>query len=94
MKEKLKIYLNDDAKNIDVGTVHTFQGAERKVIILSTVYGAKDGCFFINKNLSLMNVAVSRAKDAFWIFGSRECLDEDGESSSALLKKCVNEEIE
>ncbi|XZH88387.1 AAA domain-containing protein [Clostridium perfringens] len=94
LKEKLKIYLNDDAKNIDVGTVHTFQGAERKVIILSTVYGASDGCFFINKNSSLMNVAVSRAKDAFWVFGSRKCLDEDGESSSALLKKYVNEEIE
>lgn len=93
LKEKLEIYLKDDAKNIDVGTVHTFQGAERKVIILSTVYGARDGCFFINNNASLMNVAVSRAKDAFWVFGSRKCLDENGKSPSALLKKYVNEEI-
>ncbi|WP_195469431.1 AAA domain-containing protein [Clostridium sp. D43t1_170807_H7] len=94
LKEKLRDCLKDDAKNIDVGTVHTFQGAERKVIILSTVYGENDGCFFINKNESLMNVAVSRAKDAFWIFGARKCLDEKGNSSSALLKKYVYEEIE
>lgn len=93
LKQKLKIHLPKYARNIDVGTVHTFQGGERKVIILSTVYGANDGCFFINENESLMNVAVSRAKDAFWIFGSRKCLDENGESSSALLKKYVNKEI-
>ncbi|MGO5092367.1 AAA domain-containing protein [Clostridium sp. LCP25S3_F10] len=93
LKEKLKFYLNNDAKNINVGTVHTFQGAERKVIIFSTVYGENDNCFFINKNESLMNVAVSRAKDAFWVFGSRKCLDENGESSSAFLKKYVNKEM-
>ena len=93
IKKQLKIYLQDKAKNIDVGTVHTFQGAERKIIILSTVYGSNDGCYFINQNNSLMNVAVSRAKDAFWIFGSRECLDKTGDSASALLRKYVNEEI-
>ena len=46
------------------------------------------------KNESLTNVAVSRAKDAFWVFGARKCLDEKGNSSSALLKKYVYEEIE
>ena len=48
----------------------------------------------INKNESLMNVAVSRAKDAFWVFGARKCLDERGNSSSALLKKYIYKEIE
>jgi DNA polymerase III delta prime subunit len=94
LKNKLNLFLSDKAINVHVGTVHTFQGAERKIIILSTVYGSSDGCFFINKNDSLMNVAVSRAKDAFWIFGARECLDKNGTSASSLLRKYVNIEIE
>lgn len=94
LKDKLNEYLGKYSKNIDVGTVHTFQGAERKIIILSTVYGTNDGCFFINQNDSLMNVAVSRAKDAFWIFGARQCLDEKGESSSSILRKYTREEIQ
>lgn len=93
LKNQLGKYLGKVSKNISVGTVHTFQGAERKVIILSTVYGDNDGCFFINHNDSLMNVAVSRAKDVFLVFGSRACLDSKGSSSSAILKKYTNYEI-
>jgi energy-coupling factor transporter ATP-binding protein EcfA2 len=93
LKKQLVKYLGKVSKNIAVGTVHTFQGAERNVIILSTVYGDNDGCFFINNNESLMNVAVSRAKDVFLVFGSRACLDLQGSSSSAILKKCTNFEI-
>ena len=78
---------------IDVGTVHTFQGAERKVIIFSSVYGNTEGCFFINANKSLMNVAVSRAKDSFLVFGDRGCLRGGGRSAGELLKKKVQEEI-
>ncbi|GAB6151986.1 hypothetical protein JCM17380_07360 [Desulfosporosinus burensis] len=75
---------------ISVGTVHTFQGAERKIIILSTVYGKQDGCFFIDKNKSLMNVAVSRAKDNFFVFGDINCLKDTQSSASGLLKKCIS----
>lgn len=72
---------------IEVGTVHTFQGAERKVIILSTVYGAEDGCYFINRNKSLMNVAVSRAKDSFLVFGDHNCLVGGTNDAGAMLKR-------
>lgn len=81
------------SKNVSVGTVHTFQGAERKIIILSTTYGSNDGCFFIEKNESLMNVAVSRAKDSFLIFGSRDCLVGSDKSASGLLKKYCNAQL-
>lgn len=33
-----------------------------------------------------MNVAVSRAKDSFLVFGSRGCLEESRNSVSGLLK--------
>lgn len=63
-----------EATFITVGTVHTFQGAERKIILFSTVYGAKDSGYFIERNPNLVNVAVSRAQDSFLIFGAREGL--------------------
>lgn len=81
------------AHNIDIGTVHTFQGAEKKIIIFSTVYGNQDGCFFINHNKSLMNVAVSRAKDSFLVFGDKECLTGSPGSPAALLKKYLVREV-
>lgn len=75
--------------SISVGTIHTFQGADRRIIILSTVYGKQDGCFFIDANKSLMNVAVSRAKDHFFMFGDLHCLKDEKNSASGLLKQCV-----
>ncbi|MGM0711931.1 AAA domain-containing protein [Brevibacillus parabrevis] len=74
---------------ITVGTVHTFQGGERNIILLSTVYGKQEGCFFIDTNKSLMNVAVSRAKDHFFVFGETQCLKDSINSASGLLKASI-----
>lgn len=94
----IKKYLNKSskglAKYITVGTVHTFQGAERKIIIFSSTYGKDDGCFFIDKNESLMNVAVSRAKDSFLIFGSIDCLGGSQNSASGMLKNYCNVQVD
>lgn len=89
----IKLALPERLKKIRVGTIHTFQGAECRMIILSTVYGEKDGCFFIENNKSLMNVAVSRAKDFFFVFGSRKCLSANEAGTSGLLKKMTETEI-
>lgn len=94
VKEELKKVSKDYYQFIDVGTVHTFQGGERKIIIFSTTYSKSDSCYFINNNKNLMNVAVSRAKDAFWVFGSYDCLRNAPDSSaSKLLAKHVNHKI-
>ncbi|WP_311975579.1 DEAD/DEAH box helicase [Anoxybacteroides rupiense] len=89
IESELKKQLPDNYSYISVGTVHTFQGAERRVIMMSTVYGRKDGCFFIDANESLMNVAVSRAKDHFFVFGDLDCLKETRNSASGLLKSFI-----
>ncbi len=91
IEAELKKQMPDNHSKISVGTVHTFQGAERKIVILSTVYGEQDGCFFIDANKSLMNVAVSRAKDSFFVFGDINCLKDTQSSASGMLKKCVFE---
>lgn len=93
LKKLLRENLPDISSNIAVGTVHTFQGAERKIIIFSSVYGNKDGCYFIDMNKSLMNVAVSRAKDSFLVFGDRGCLGGNGTSASGMLKKATHEKV-
>jgi hypothetical protein len=59
-------------KNMKIGTVHALQGAERSIVIFSPVYGFDDSrdLWFINREINMLNVAVSRAKDSFLVFGN------------------------
>lgn len=62
------------AGDITVGTVHSFQGAERPVVIFSAVYSKHDDGSFIDRRDSMLNVAVSRAKDSFLVFGDMDLI--------------------
>lgn len=57
---------------ITVGTVHALQGAERPIILFSSVYSPGDSLSFMNDEVNMLNVAVSRAKDSFLVFGNME----------------------
>ena len=57
-----------------IGTVHALQGAERDVVIFSPVYSKHTDGNFIDLSPSMLNVAVSRAKDAFLLFGDMDTL--------------------
>ncbi|WP_433924458.1 AAA domain-containing protein [Vreelandella sp. 21] len=57
-----------------VGTVHALQGAERPIVIFSAVYSRHDDGNFIDQDPSLLNVAVSRAKDSFLVFGDMDVI--------------------
>lgn len=81
-------------KGISVGTIHTFQGAEYPIIILSTVYDKYHQNSFFDRSKSLVNVAVSRAKDFFLVFGNRDCLAPlNTGSPTSLLRKYVTSDI-
>ncbi|MEM9400581.1 MAG: AAA domain-containing protein, partial [Verrucomicrobiota bacterium] len=56
---------------IQVGTVHRFQGGEKDIMIFSSVYGKDDDVrsYFFDNGKNMMNVAVSRAKESFLVFG-------------------------
>ncbi|NJO82103.1 MAG: hypothetical protein HC828_04400 [Blastochloris sp.] len=54
--------------DLTVGTVHVLQGAEMPIVIFSPVYH-QPGRFFFDKDRTMLNVAVSRAKDSFLVFG-------------------------
>lgn len=62
----------ESPEKIVMGTVHALQGAEREVILFSTVYDKAHPTYFFDREHTLLNVAVSRAKDSFIVFGSRE----------------------
>lgn len=61
-------------KGMTIGTVHALQGAERHVIIFSPVYSKHADGNFIDLSPSMLNVAVSRAKDTFLLFGDMDTL--------------------
>jgi Cdc6-like AAA superfamily ATPase len=75
---------------LTVGTVHSLQGDERHMVIFSCVYGEGDqntGKFY-DHNHNMLNVAVSRAKDFFLVFGHPEVFGKDGgECPSGKLRK-------
>ncbi|MCB0336900.1 MAG: hypothetical protein KDD62_11370, partial [Bdellovibrionales bacterium] len=53
-----------------VGTVNSLQGAEREIVLFSPTYDRRhQKTFFFNRNSHMLNVAVSRAKDSFVVFG-------------------------
>jgi len=58
----------------NIGTVHTFQGKEAKAVILllgapnPTQNGARN---WVTSNVNLLNVAVSRAKQNFYVVGNK-----------------------
>ena len=79
--------------NIKLGTVHALQGAERSIILFSSVYSNEDeGTMFFEKDNkpNMLNVAVSRAKESFILFGDTRIFDETKNTPSGILKKHLN----
>lgn len=74
---------------LTVGTVHSLQGDERLLVLFSSVYGNNDGHRgkFYDRGHNMLNVAVSRAKDAFIVFGHPRVFGADNPAApSGLLR--------
>ena len=75
-----------DFSGNSIGTVYTFQGGQKSVIILSTRQcHFSDSLWFINRRPNLLNVAVSRARELFILVGNLKLLRE-GEYSKLLVE--------
>lgn len=82
---------NDIEDNLTVGTVHALQGAERPVILFSSVYGRNDqtGSFFYDAGFNMLNVALSRAKEHFFVIGTMKNFDTGADTPSGKLGKML-----
>ena len=81
---------------MQVGTVHTFQGGEKEIIIFSPVYDANyQGAFFFDIGPNMLNVAVSRVKDSFLVFGASEIFDRNAQNlPSGILGRYLRNNAE
>jgi hypothetical protein len=70
-----------------IGTVHKFQGAEYKIIILSTVVSKEtDSLNFINNGPYMVNVAVTRAKNHLFVVGDYDKLTSNESADNYIGK--------
>lgn len=69
------IKVGNDKEEMTVGTVHSLQGAERPVVIFSPTYTKHADGGFIDRYPSMLNVAVSRAKNTFLVFGDMDVFE-------------------
>lgn len=91
IRKKLKSYKN--LSNITVGTVHSLQGAERQIVIFSSVYDSDhSGGFFFDDGVNMLNVAISRAKDSFIVIGNRDILKNGDSKPSEILSRYLTYE--
>ena len=85
---RLDINCSGDEDSLTVGTVHSLQGAERAIVIFSSAYSKHEDGGFIDRENSMLNVAVSRAKDSFLVFGDMDLFEiQPGSSPRGLLAK-------
>lgn len=85
---KSDINCSGDEDSMTVGTVHSLQGAERAIVLFSPVYSKHEDGGFIDSDSSMLNVAVSRAKDSFLVFGDMDLFEiQPGSSPRGLLAK-------
>lgn len=64
--------------DVKAGTIHTLQGSEKSVIIMSAALSVKTGqktMDWIKNNHELINVAVTRAKEQFIFVGDKKAID-------------------
>ena len=74
--------------SILVGTVNSLQGAEREIIIFSSVYDSEfRGRYFFDRGINMLNVAVSRAKDSFLVFGDMRIFSSENDTASGVLAR-------
>jgi superfamily I DNA and/or RNA helicase len=59
---------------IALGTVHRFQGGERRVVLFSTTVTERSRLAFVDQRVNLLNVAASRAKEHLIVLGHEATL--------------------
>ncbi|MFB7915265.1 AAA domain-containing protein [Streptomyces sp. NPDC056061] len=86
LRRRLRPY---DEERLRIGTVHTFQGGERDVMVLSLVAGEgihPGAAEWVGGQLNLWNVAITRARGHLIVVGDKEFWRKRGGVGAALLE--------
>ncbi|GAA6169020.1 DEAD/DEAH box helicase [Sessilibacter corallicola] len=85
-----KLLKQQGIRGLTVGTVHKLQGDECLLVLFSSVYGENNKASgkFYDRGSNMLNVAVSRAKDSFVVFGHPDVFGVGAEGSpSGMLRR-------
>ena len=72
------LLMQNKIHDVKAGTIHTLQGSEKSVIIMSAALSVKTGqktMDWIKNNHELINVAVTRAKEQLIFVGDKKAID-------------------
>ncbi|XP_022223447.2 probable RNA helicase armi, partial [Drosophila obscura] len=88
--KKIKALLNDGSAEVlpKIGSVEEFQGGERDIMMISTVRSADSVLLGFVRSEKRMNVAISRARAAMFIYGDPIMLATD-KNWRHLMRLCV-----
>ncbi|MFI9626991.1 AAA domain-containing protein [Streptomyces sp. NPDC052042] len=86
LRKRLRPY---DEERLRIGTVHTFQGGERDVMVFSLVVGEgmhPGAVEWVAGQLNLWNVAITRTRGHLIVVGGKELWRKQGGVGAALLE--------
>ncbi|XP_034248079.1 NFX1-type zinc finger-containing protein 1-like isoform X2 [Thrips palmi] len=92
LKQLLQEHANDELKNLRISTVDGFQGEENDVIILSLVRCNPSGKAGFLKMANRACVALSRARNGFFMLGNLFCLTSSREPVWLHVQKILTQE--
>lgn len=89
LRQSMQDFLPEsDYADMVVGTVHKLQGAERPIVLFSPVYGPGNVTVpFFDRGCNMLNVAVSRARHSFLVFGNMGMFEPGDRRPSQILGK-------
>lgn len=85
VRSRLRLH---DPERLRVGTVHTFQGGERDVMVFSLVAGegmSPNAISWVDSQLNLWNVAITRARTHLIVIGDADLWRKRGGVAATLL---------
>lgn len=85
------------SEKVEIGTVHTFQGKEAKIVffVLGADENSKGAATWAvgSQNPNIMNVAVTRAKEEFYIIGDKELYSKLNSKVIDKTLKIINKKL-
>ena len=74
-------------KTTNVGTVHTFQGKEAKIVyfVMGADFKSKGAASWAVSKPNIINVAATRAKEEFYVIGNKKLYETLGENAREMI---------